>query len=169
MSFQTRVNTYLPQAFPGDFASSNPRVSTVGPEEGWYAGSSGILAATFVWGNEDTRQVFNSATDAGQTATSQPDGFVRKGGMGVLATVPEQATMLIPAGQMVTVFDKGEFWASVPTGVTATRRAAVYADPTTGGIVDSSASGAVATGYYYALSADPGDMTKISAWLSPAA
>lgn len=169
MTFQTRVNTYLPQAFPGDFCSSNPRVSTVGPEGSWYAGTGGVLAATFVWGNEDTRQVFNSATGAGLTATTLPDGFVRKGGMGIIASVPEESTMQIPAGQMVTVFDKGEFWVAVPTGVTAARRAAVYADPTSGLIVDSTASGAVATGYYYALSADPGDMVKISAWISPSA
>lgn len=169
MPFQSRVNTYLPQAFPGDFCSANPRVSTVGPEGSWYAGSTGVLAASFVWVNEDTRQVFNSAVGAGLTATAKPDGYVRKGGMGIIASVPEESTMQIPAGQMVTVFDKGEFWAAVPTGVTAARRAAVYADPTTGLIVASKASGAVETGYYYALSADPGEMVKISAWISPSA
>ena len=167
MSFQTRVNTYLPQAFPGDFCSANPRVSTVGPEGSWYAAAGGVLAATFVWGDEGTRQVFNSAIDAGLTDLSLPDGFVRKGGMGIIASVPEESTMQIPAGQMVTVFDKGEFWVAVPTGVIANRRAAVYTDPTSGLIVDSTASGAVTTGYYYALSADPGEMVKISAWISP--
>lgn len=169
MSFQTRVNTYLPQAFPGDFCSANPRVSTVGPEGSWYAGTGGVRAASFVWANEDTRQVFNSAAAAGLPATALPDGYVRKGGMGIIASVPQESTMLIPAGQMVTLFDKGEFWDTVPTGVTADRRAAIYTDPTSGLIVDSTASGAVATGYYYALSADPGEMVKISAWISPSA
>ena len=169
MPFQSRVNTYLPQAFPGDFCSANPRVSTVGPEGSWYAGASGVLAATFVWGNENTRQVFNSAVGAGLAATVLPDGFVRKGGMGIIASVPEESTMQIPAGQMVTVFDKGEFWVAVPSGVTAARRAEVYADPASGLIVNSGTLGAVKTGYYYALSAAPGEMVKISAWISPSA
>lgn len=250
MPFQTRVNNELPAAFPGDFASANPRVTTIGVEGSWYADADGVAAASFVWVNELNRQAGNtatsttaytvsaatinaggsgyavgdtgnilaangqvaavytvatvtsgaiatftiaskltSATNAAGTALASvvssgggsgatfnvtttsttvgtvPDGFVRRAGLSAITTYPQESTMTMLPGTPLTIYDNGEFWIALPSGVTATRLTAVYCDPTTGGIVASTASGAVATNYVYAESGDPGDMVKISSWL----
>ncbi|MBV1833070.1 structural cement protein Gp24 [Novacetimonas pomaceti] len=80
MPFQTRVNTELPAAMPGDFASSNPRITTIGVEGSWYAGPQGVAAASFVWVNEDTRQAANST--AGATAYTASGAAVGDAGTG---------------------------------------------------------------------------------------
>lgn len=161
MAFQTRVNIELPAAVHGDFASANPRVTTIGTEASWYVGSAGVVVGSFVWCDEDTRQISNSGTGA-------PDGFVMRERLSMVMTIPQEATMSLLPGQPVSVFDNGEFWVQLPAGVTAARRAVVYTLPASGAIVASGTAGAVASGYLFAESGVPGDMVKISSWLRAA-
>ena len=110
-----------------------------------------------------------TVTATSNTSYTQPDGFIRRGGLSIIPTVPQSTSMELIAGTPLTIYDKGEFKVMLPAGVTATRKAAVYCDGTTGGIVASGASNAVATGYYYATSGIPGTIVEISAWIAPAA
>lgn len=247
MPVQKTVNRELPAAYHGDFASANPRVSTVGGEGAWRAGTNGVLAGSFVWCNEADQTASNASsstvsylvsgasvvaggtgyavgdtltvtgavftvatvtsgavatvtlqtataqstdpagtglatvtngagtgatlttTSTATTAYTQPDGFIRRGGLSIIQSIPQAVSMKLISGTPLTIYDKGEFWVDLPAGVTALRKSPVYCNGTTGGIAASGDAGAVATGYYYATSGIPGSKAKISAWLTPAA
>ena len=161
MGVQTYVNREMPAGYNGDFASANPRFSMLGVENAWRAGSNGVLAGSFVWADEDAGTVGNSGTGA-------PDGFVRRGGLSIISTIPQSTSVIIPSGTPLTVYEQGDFRMTLPTGVTATRKDAVYVDPTTGLIVASTASGAVATRFTYAQTGVAGDNVMISAYMQQA-
>ena len=110
-----------------------------------------------------------TTTSTATTAYTQPDGFIRRGGLSIIQSIPQAVSMELIAGTPLTIYEKGEFWVQLPAGVTALRKAAVYCDGTTGGIAASGGASAVASGYYYATSGVPGDKVKISAWIAPAA
>ncbi len=153
MSFQTHMNIDPPQAWPGDFASANPRYTTIGGEGACRAGAA-LTAATFGWLQSDGVTVLNSGT-------TTPDGFIRRGGQGNIPNYLGNSSMSIPKGFMVTVFPSGDFW--VKSAGAATRGASVYCDAT-GAIADSAATGAIKTNFIYATAATAaGEMVVITA------
>lgn len=158
MAFQSRVNIELPAAVHGDFASTNPRVSTLGPEASWYVGAAGVTVGSFVWVDDTARTISNKGSGL-------PDGFVARERLSLVMTIPQTGTMQLSPGQPVTVYDNGEFWVTLPAGVTAVRKTPVYTDPTTGGIVASSGGSVQNSGFYFAEPGVPGDVVKISSWI----
>lgn len=138
-------------------------LGNAGPQTTNPAGT-GVATTTNGSGTGATLDVTSSTS----TTYAQPDGFVRRGGLSIITSIPQAASTTLLPGQPLTVYEKGEFWVQLPTGVTAARKGAVYTDPTTGGIVASTASGAVETGYYFAESGIPGDKVKMSAYITPA-
>lgn len=139
MPFQTHMNIDPPQAWPGDFASANPRYTTIGGEGACRAGAA-LTAATFAWLQPDGVTVLNSGTGT-------PDGFIRRGGQGNIPNYLGNSSMVIPKGFPVTVFASGDVYMKSP-GAT-TRGGAVYCDAT-GVLADSAATGAIKTNFIYA-------------------
>ncbi len=142
MTFQTQVNSQLSPAVAGDFASANPRASTLAGPGGLVAGPEGVTVGKFAWIDDDGRRVRSYGT-----GVKAPDGFVHRDQQGLITVYLGEASMNIPKGFPVTLFDEGDFWA-VNSGPSACAPGdnvyATYADGsvTTG----SAATGASATG-----------------------
>jgi hypothetical protein len=129
--FQQFVNTQLPPAVAGDFASVNARVNAVAVPGGFAVNSAGgtnnaggCTVGAFAWGNAAT----------GLAASFfQPNsalGFVHRENQGLITSFLGFATTVVPAGFPVTLMNQGEFWALFAGGATAGQK--VYADPLTG-------------------------------------
>lgn len=158
MPVQSTVNREMPAGYDGDFASANPRFSALGVENAWRAGTGGVTAGSFVWADETSGTVSNTGTGA-------PDGFVRRGGLSIIQSIPQSTSVIIPAGTPLTVFEMGDFRKTLPTGVTATRKGVVYVSTATGQLVASTDTNAVATRFSYAQSGVAGDSVMISAYI----
>ncbi len=144
MSFQNRVNTLVPIAVAGDFASANPRASVLSTPGGLVSGVGGVDVAKFAWIDPtDGITVHNYGT-----APAAPNGFVGRNQQAVIQTYLAQSSNNIPVGFPLVLFDEGEFFATI-TGATASTgtNQAVYATYATGDItIGAAATGAVATG-----------------------
>lgn len=102
--FQNHVNRLPAPGIPGGFASQNP-YSTIDAGPGkLVAGSSGTRVAAFAW---ITDGVVSSFTATGAV----PRGFVANEQQALITTWLDNATLIIPEGLPVTVFDRGDFWA----------------------------------------------------------
>lgn len=160
MPFQTKVNLSNPIGWPGGFASVNPRVTVfvggASNDNVFGAGDGGVLAGTFVWFNETDNTLDNKGTGA-------PDGFVANEWQGIIPRYLQENSMMIPEGFMITAYSEGEFFVAAPSDVK--RKAFVFVDPTSGAVVDSTATDAVQTNYKYANTAENGDIVAISSWV----
>lgn len=159
MSFQSKINLSPAQGWHGDFASTNPRVSLLGNNGSFQVGPAGIRAGSFVWVSEQDGTISNTGNDS-------PDGFVGRELTGVTMPGFHENNMVILAGAMVTVFEKGEFKIELATDMDDVKHGdAVYVSPQTGEVVASGDKSAVATNYKYAEDGKGGDLVKISAWI----
>lgn len=140
--FQKTVNTVQAPAVAGDFASANPRASTLSPSGAFVAGVGGVNVGLFAWISPDGQTVTNSGE-----AAHAPDGFIHRDQQGLIVTYLAEATMNVPVGFPVTLMNQGDFWA-VNTGPSACKRGdAVYATYSNGAITTgSAANNATATG-----------------------
>lgn len=142
MGFQRTVNRLLPIAVAGDFATANPRATVFAGEAALIAGLEGVTIGKFAWVDDDNRTVRSYGT-----ATRAPDGFVHRDQQALIETLQSEATMTIPVGLPITLFNQGDFYAVVEGSTPATKGASVYANYLTGGItIGSAATGASATG-----------------------
>ncbi|CAI3956189.1 unnamed protein product [Commensalibacter communis] len=156
MSFQNKVNLEPAKGWHGDFASTNVRVSLLG-DGCFQAGANGVQAGSFVWVDEATQTVVN-------TGEGVPAGFVGRELTGVPAQYLEEASMNIPEGFMVTVYEKGEFLVALPEGKDAVKRGdTVCVDVSTGAVTVK--GNILPTTYKYVSSAKGGDLVAISAWI----
>lgn len=154
MTFQNKVNLEPAKGWHGDFASTNVRVSLLG-DGAFQVGADGIQAGSFVWVDEETQTVVNAGKDS-------PAGFVGRELTGVPAHYLEEASLNIPAGFMVTVYEKSEFLVTLPANVAEVKRGgAVSVDANTGAITKDG----VVTTYNYVTDAKAGELVAISAWI----
>lgn len=124
--FQTFVNQQPAPAVLGDFASVNPRASVPAGGDGILrAGSDPLLVGNFAWGNPDTGVAESNSANGGLI------GFVHRNQTDTIITAfLGESRLAVQVGFPVTLFARGEFWASFPAG--AALGAAVYANNTTG-------------------------------------
>lgn len=163
MSFQKSVNINPPLGVKGSFASIGVSHSAIAGVEQFVAGTSGLTIAEFAWAN----------TIGGETQNAKPadttnwvQGFVgRDSNIAVLTAWQDQATMLIPKGLPVTIFDRGDFFVTATTVATVGQK--VFASDTNGTIATGAAGGTVAghteTEYTVKSSGAVGVIIKISA------
>jgi hypothetical protein len=139
--FQNVVNTKAAPAVEGDFASVNPRASVLAVEGNLVAGAGGLAVGKFAFVNPQTQAVSNTYASGDQI------GFLGRNQQGLITVFLADATMVVPEGFMVTLFDEGEFWARFGNGATA--GSAVFADETTGAVADTSGntSGTASAGF----------------------
>lgn len=136
MGFQNRVNLQPGVATVGDFADANIRAVVL-------AGAGALVAAAaprspivghFAWGNQSTGL---AAGDYRGEAAAKI-GFLHRENNAIIVPFLAGQQMYLEAGQLVTLFDQGSFWAEFPAGAVVGEKAfARYLD----GSVYSAAAG----------------------------
>lgn len=141
MSFQTRVNRYNPIAVAGDFASQNPRAAVLAGESALVAGPLGVTVGRFAWVSADGRTVTNSGEGA-----IAPTGFVHRDMNALITQYLAESSLVIAPGFMVTLFDAGDFFATV-NGQAAVNGSTVYARYSDGAVfIGAAPAGTTGTG-----------------------
>lgn len=141
MPFQTRVNLVQAPAVEGDFASANPRATTLAGPGALVAGPNGVYVGRFAWIDPDmvTTNSFGDANNA-------PDGFVHRDQQALIENYLQEFSMLIPEGFSVTLHNAGDFWVRNAGPAALTKGAIVYAGFADGKAYSSAPAGASATG-----------------------
>lgn len=138
MPFQTVVNVQQAPGVAGDFASSNPRASTIAVEGGFVAGAAGVTVGRFAWVQADGRTVLNSGSGV-------PDGFVHREQQALISTYLAEASNLIPQGFGVTLMRTGDYFMTANVNG-ATRGQKIFAS-LTDGTTRAGNAGATIAGY----------------------
>lgn len=163
MGFQTAINRNPPIAVEGDFASAGVYHSVLAGSQKLVAAAGGLIIGRFAWADPTTGLTGNVKADAGATPVL---GFARRGENTAMITgYLQEASMTVPKGFGVTIYDRGDFWAKTTT--VATVGQAVFANNTTGAISTGAAGGTVAgsteTKFVVASAGAVGDLIKITA------
>lgn len=124
MGFQTFVNTDLPYAIAGDFASANPHASVLAGPGALTAGAAGVTVGLFAWARNDTGVVSNA-----HPGVLSRIGFVQRDQRALITAWLGQASNVVPSGLEMTLFNSGDFWAKFAAAVTIGQKVfANYAD-----------------------------------------
>ena len=184
MGFQASVNNAQPVGLPGDFASENPARQLIPPfgiaggidtanaaaTDAFIAASAGVVIGNFAWIQADGISLANSPA----SGTAAPDGFIPRSQQGLIITQPTGITpstdtwygSTIPAGQNVTAFESGSFYALAGVGG-ATVGQKAFASLTNGSLKFAAAgatvSGYVETSFYAKYTCNASEITIISA------
>lgn len=163
MGFQTAINRNPPIAVEGDFASAGVYHSVLAGSQQLVAAAAGLIIGRFAWADPTTGLTGNVKADAGATPVL---GFARRGENTAMITgYLQEASMTVPKGFGVTIYDRGDFWAKTTTAATVGQ--AVFANDTTGAIATGAAGGTVAgsteTNFIVASAGAVGDLIKITA------
>ncbi|OIQ97209.1 hypothetical protein GALL_207630 [mine drainage metagenome] len=160
MSFQTQVNATPAPAVAGDFASTNPRASVLAGPGGLVAAAGGVTVGCFAW--LDT----TSYTTAANAGSGQPDGFVRNSRAGLITAYGAEASLVIPAGFPVELFNEGDFWARNAGTAAAVPGQKVFAGTGTGQVAcaatGTALAGFVETTWVCRSAGAVGELVKIS-------
>lgn len=154
MPFQTVVNLQQAPAIAGDFASSNPRASTIAPESGFVVGTGGVTVGRFAWVQADGVSVLNSG------GRGKPDGFVHREEQALITAYLGEASNLVQQGYPIGLMRTGDYWvtATVSSAVVREKAFAKYQDGTvrfepTGTVIQSAAFTAAQTATTLTVSA----------------
>lgn len=128
--FQNVVRAKAAPAVAGDFASTNPRASVLATEGNLVSPAAGLIVGNFAFVNPANQSVSNAYASGDQI------GFLGRNQQALITQFLAEATVLVPSGFMVTLFDEGEFWAYFGNGATAGQE--VYADEATGAVQSGS-------------------------------
>lgn len=139
--FQSSVNTEIPFAVAGDFASSNPRASVLAGPGGLIAGAGGVVVGKFAWVDSDGKTTYSHGT-----AATAPTGFVHREQQALISTYLAESSMVVPQGFMVTLHNEGDFWAINAGPAALSINDAIYANYATGDVAQAAAANASATG-----------------------
>lgn len=123
MSFQKTINNDPAPAVAGDFASTNPFASVLAGPGALVAPAGGLIVGNFAWVGP-LGQVSQSFVAGYQI------GFLGRNSQALITEFLGEATMLVPEGFMVTLFNEGDFWANFPAGASVGQL--VFADPNDG-------------------------------------
>jgi hypothetical protein len=172
--YQTQVYNQEAQAVAGDFASANPRATTLAGPGGLIAGPSGVTVGSFVWlapptDPNGTNQVANNF-GSGNAA-----GFVYNDTQALNTVFLSDATMVIPQGLPVSAASEGDFWvvnngtteaeynqkcyANLSTGLASF---AATASPTQAASATSSSVAAATSGFTASIAGDIMTVTAVS-------
>ena len=139
--FQGQVSVSPAPATWGDFCDSNPRfVLNAGPG-GFVAGSAGVTVGRFAWSYPPTDP--NSANQIiNNFGIGAPAGFIHREMQGLITTFLSDASMVIPQGFPVVVYNGGGFWAKNEGATAAVVGNKVYAAFGTGACSFAATGGA---------------------------
>lgn len=129
MTFQQNTNVTQAPAQEGDFASRNPRHSTLAVESGYMAGPNGVTIGRFAWADPSGLQTLSN------TGTGAPTGFIHREEQALITAFLGQAGYVIPAGFGVSgIFDAGDFWVKNAGTNFVTPGMKAYANNATGAV-----------------------------------
>ena len=137
MPFQSKVNLVQAPGVAGDFASLNPYSSVLAGPGKFVAPVGGIIVGNFCWVGPD-------GTLSQSFVSGYQIGFVGRNENALITQFLGEATLVIPAGFMVNVFNGGDFWAKFNGGGTVGNT--IYADRTNGAVLAAISAAASATG-----------------------
>jgi hypothetical protein len=158
MSFQAQVNLQPAPAVAGDFASANPRATTLAGAGALVAGAAGIVTGLFAWVTGNT---------AVNNGAGVPSGFVHRENQALITAFLAESGTAVPQGLPVTLYTQGDFWAQA-TVAPATIGQKVFAK-LTDGTIQTAAAGATVAGYietkwFVASAGAVGELIKITTW-----
>jgi hypothetical protein len=163
MGFPTVINAYSAIGVEGDFASVNPRKNVVGGHFGLVACAAGTTVGKFAW-IDPTGTGTPVTSNAAAPLTTAPDGFVHRDlGSAMITNWLADASMVIPAGLPVSLFNGGDLFARNTSGAAVARGVTVYASLTDGSISFTAGAGVVATSFKTTSAANTGELVIISA------
>jgi hypothetical protein len=110
MPFPNQVNVQPGPAVEGDFASTNPRYTVDAGPGGLVAGPAGVTVGRFAWVSDLTIDTDNAPATANNFGTGMPAGFVHREQQGLNTTYLAEASMVVPQGFPITLFNGGDFW-----------------------------------------------------------
>jgi len=158
MAFQKKINQYMAPAVEGDFADHSIRSQQLAGEGQLVAGPNGATVARFAWFLDG--EVYNAGTIA-------PAGFIHREQQALITAYLGSSSMLIPAGNPVTILTQGSFWAKTATAATIGQK--VFASTTDGSIATGSAGatvdGYVETQFYVGSAGDADELIQIGTWI----
>ena len=161
MAFQSSINIRPPLAVEGDFASTGVYHSMLAGVQQLVADTAGVYMARFAWANLVTGKTTNAKP---VDVTNCALGFSRRGSnTAVITDWQGRASMLIPAGYGVTLYDRGDFW--VKTTTAAQIGQFVMASDTDGTIAtdaDGTLAGYTDTGFKVASVGEANTLIKIT-------
>jgi len=146
MGFQTKVNLQPGVAQAGDFADANIRSTVLAGPGGFIAAPlpRGPIVGNFAWGNQNPTLLDASVEVSGQSGTSEGQqvvgnyqgetgceiGFVHRGSNpAIIVGYLDDSTEYVQPGLLVTLFNKGGFFASFAAGATPGQKVfALYKD-----------------------------------------
>ena len=137
--FQKSVNLTQAPAIAGDFASANPRASTLAPVGGFVAGDDGITVGNFAWVDTDSITLLNSGD-----IDVAPIGFVHREQQALIQNYLSERSNNVPKGFPVTLSNEGDFYATLTGNVAGTNGANVYANYNDGSVNLSNTSSCTA-------------------------
>ncbi len=161
MAFQTSMQVTQAPAVAGDFASANPRHSTLSVPGGFIAGASGLTIGLFAWADTGTGTILSN------TGTGLPTCFVHRANQAVLGAFLQEYGMTIPAGMGVgEMFDAGDFFVKNAGAGATTISMKAFANTTNGTVSFAAAgatvSGSVETKWYCKTINAAGELCKMS-------
>lgn len=107
MALQKKVNIAMAIGVAGDFASVNPQFTLLAGRKMYRVGATPVLIGGFASADTETGLVSSTIT------TGKPIGFVgRQSNIAVISDWLGTASMAIPAGSGVTLYSKGDFYAT---------------------------------------------------------
>lgn len=140
MGFQTSVQLNPPIGVEGAFASVSNTHNVLASTNQLVTGTTGVTVGRFAWADLSTGLTTNVKP---ATLTNYAIGFAGRGSnAAIIYDWLAAASMLIPKGYGVTLFDRGDFWAKTTTAATVGQ--AVFASDTTGEIATGATGATIA-------------------------
>lgn len=172
MGFQKFANAQPAPAEAGDFAGSNPRMSTSGGPSGYTAAANipatfgetvpsipAFKVGRFAWAQPNSGDVNNTEGTQGAAPASVAHnyltllsllGFVHRENQAIIVPFLQETELYVQAGLPANLMSKGDFWAEFLAGATAGQK--VYADALTGAATAAATGSAVDFGLTATLS-----------------
>lgn len=130
---QSQVYYQPAPAVAGDFASANTnRFNVLAGPGGLVAGASGVAVGLFAWTEANYLDSDGAGSIVNNFGSGQVTGFVHREQQGLITTYLQDATMIVPQGFPVTLFDSGDFWVLNNGATQAVPGQKAYANFTTG-------------------------------------
>lgn len=126
--FQTTVNLQPAPAVEGNFASANPRFTSLTVPGGFVAGADGVTVGRFCWADPySDQQVVSHGSGA-------PLGFIANELQAMIVTYLAETSMQVQPGFGVTPYNGGDFWVKNNGTTTALINQKAYANFADGSI-----------------------------------
>lgn len=161
MPFQQTINVTQAPAVAGDFASANPRHSTLSVPGGFVAGAAGLTVGLFAWADTATGTILLN------TGTGAPTCFIHRELNADFIPQQTEYGMTIPGGKYVgEMFSSGDFFVKNAGAGVVTKGMKAFANNTNGTISFAAAgatvAGATETKWFAHTAGAAGELIKMS-------